>query len=129
MTFTFTFNKPDQFLLFTHEGDLNDASINDFLQNGIQTVIDSRCYRLINDYRKVTLNLSASKIIEIQQTIMDGFSARGVDPRNVKRALVVSEAMKNFSYFKIFETINLNRGLRVKLFLNMDQAVQWIKAQ
>ncbi len=129
MSFTYTFNEPDHYLLFVHEGELNDASVNDFLQKGIQTVIDTHCYRLINDYRKVSLNLSASKLIEIQQTVMDGFRARGVDPRIVKRALVVSENMKNFSYFKIFETINLNHGLRVKLFLSMDQAVQWIKAQ
>lgn len=129
MAFTYSFNAKDNYLLFTHEGEMNDVSIHEFLEMGIQVVIDHHCFKVVNDYRKVDLNLSASKIIEIQQSVSEGFRSRGVDPRLIHRALVGSESEKSLSYYRIFEIINLNRGLRVKLFFSMDQAVQWIKAQ
>lgn len=108
---------------------MNDVSVNDFLEKGICTVVDHHVFKMINDYRAVNLHLSASKLIDIQRFISEGFLAKGVDPRKICRALVITEDGDTLGYYKIFETINLNHGLRVKLFVDMDQAVQWIKAQ
>lgn len=108
---------------------MNDVSVNDFLEKGICTVVDHHVFKMINDYRAVNLHLSASKLIDIQRFISEVFLAKGVDPRKICRALVITEDGDTLGYYKIFETINLNHGLRVKLFVDMDQAVQWIKAQ
>jgi hypothetical protein len=129
MSFTYTYFKQDQYLLFVHAGELNDVSVNDFLEKGICTVVDHHVYKMINDYRNVELHLSASKLIDVQRLVSEGFLAKGVDPRKISRALVITEDGDTQGYYNIFETINLNHGLRVKLFVDMDQAVQWIKAQ
>lgn len=129
MSFTYTYIQEDQYLLFVHQGEMNDATVLDFLDEGIKIVTDHHCLKMINDYRKVDLNISASKVIEAQKFISDGFLIGGVDPRKISRALVVDESSGNRSYYSIFETINLNHGLMVKLFFDMDDAVQWIKAQ
>lgn len=129
MSFTYTYFKQDQYLIFVHAGELNDVSVNDFLEKGICTVVDHHVYKMINDYRNVELHLSASKLIDVQRLVSEGFLAKGVDPRKISRALVITEDGDTQGYYNIFETINLNHGLRVKLFVDMDQAVQWIKAQ
>jgi len=129
MSFTYSYIQQDQYLLFVHEGELNDVSVIDFLEKGIDTVVAQHCYKMINDYRKVELHLSASKLIDVQRFVSEGFLARGIDPRTICRALVITEYGDTQGYYKIFETINLNHGLKVKLFVDMDEAIQWIKAQ
>ncbi|MEA5079891.1 MAG: hypothetical protein VB013_15100 [Anaerolineaceae bacterium] len=129
MSFTYTYIQEGQYLLFVHQGELNDATVLDFLDKGIKIAIDHHSFKMVNDYRKVVLNISASKVIEAQKFISEKFLIGGVDPRKITRALVVDESSGNTMYYRIFETINLNHGLMVKLFFDMDEAVQWIKAQ
>ena len=129
MSFTYSYIQQGEYLLFVQEGVLNDVSVNDFLEKGIKTVVEHHCSKMINDYRKVELHLSPSKVIDVQRFVSEGFLARGIDPRTICRALVITEYGDTQGYYKIFETINLNHGLNVKLFVDIDEAVQWIKAQ
>jgi hypothetical protein len=42
---------------------------------------------------------------------------------------LADETKESFPTFKIFETINLNRGLNVKLFTDLEKAIRWVKNQ
>jgi hypothetical protein len=95
---------------------MDNVMIEESIESGIQVLADYHCLKMINDYSRVDLKLTPSKLIEVNQTIEDGFRARGVNPQKVKRGILVVEKNSNFTLYKIFETINLNRGMNVKLF-------------
>ncbi len=129
MAFACSFNISEKYLLFSYEGELTDAAINEFLEEAPQQILSHQCYKLINDYRDAILNFSPARLIEVQQKVAEAMLTRGISLHLITRALVINESINNFSYSHIFETVNLNHGLNLKVFTNMDEALQWIKAQ
>ncbi len=77
------------------------------------------CKRLLNDFREVKLNLSAMEIFDAPKIL----EATGIDS-TWKRATVVSGNLEDFHFF---ETVSINRGYNVKIFIDMKEAIDWLE--
>ena len=55
--------------------------------------------------------------------MQDIFAANGMDIFSIRRALVAQDDLENFRFF---ENVAVNRGQRVKLFTDIDEARRWL---
>ncbi|MCK5787037.1 MAG: hypothetical protein KAH54_10845 [Candidatus Sabulitectum sp.] len=79
---------------------------------------ENQCNCILNDMR------NASLIDTITNTwFMPGMALRSGIHRRIKRALVVSDISQEFLFL---ETVFLNSGNIVKLFLDIDDARNWL---
>ncbi|MHC4624374.1 MAG: hypothetical protein ACYS4W_10795 [Planctomycetota bacterium] len=99
---------------------MDSKSVKEYAKEIIGTASKHNCKRFLNDMREAQLDLSTIEIYEIP-----GFlDAAGLD-RTSKRALVVSRQPEDYRFF---ENVSINRGYNVKVFEDMDEAMNWLRA-
>lgn len=70
---------------------------------------------------------SSGSLIDIYEMgeMLDGL---GVD-RRMREALVVAAPAEETGTFEFFVTVTTNRGIQVRLFGDMDEATEWLRAE
>ena len=77
------------------------------------------CKRLMNDLREANINFSLADFFNAPRIISDK-----VFDRSWRRAIIVKEKTDKLSFF---ETTSLNQGFHVKVFLNPEDALKWLR--
>jgi hypothetical protein len=67
--------------------------------------------------------LSTLEIFDLPRIIVEILTETGLDVHKFKRVLVVSNDVDDFTFF---ETVSRNRGQKVTLFRNIDEARSWL---
>ncbi len=80
----------------------------------LQMIKEKNCFFNLNDLREATVKLSTVEIYELPKIIMDIFTSARLSVYKLKRALVVARELEDSRFF---ETVSLNRGQSIKLFL------------
>jgi len=104
-----------------------DPPLNEEIKDAAQEIILKHdCYRFIIDCREANLRLPTLLIYKAPSEIRKRLSEIKFPAHKVKRAFVVNNDFKDFSFI---ETVSTNRGLQVKVFQDMNQAIEWLNLQ
>ena len=113
-------------LITSHlQGVIDLEAMKAFAQALVKAVKEYDCRLLLNDYREVTLAISTMDIYDFPETVAKLLAAEGIETYKVKRALVVSTDLSDFTFF---ENVSRNRAHNVKLFRDIEQARAWLLA-
>ena len=104
-------------------GDLSlDESIELITSIG-RACAENNCSLCLSDYRGATLNLSVFELYDVPNKLSNILDSLGLSAHKIKRAIVVSENVKDFRFY---ETVTLNNGQRIKMFQDINEARKWL---
>ncbi len=118
MAFEVHYSSESDCLIGTFEGNLNRNSMRPYLAEVVKMANRHVCHRFLNDLRKAIVEFTVTDFYEISMR-----SVSGEFDRSWKRAIVVVEATSDLAFF---ETVASNRGLILKVFEDMDEALEWL---
>ena len=102
------------------EGIFNLATIKKYARKIVETAEEHGCKRLLNDLRDVQLDVDTMDIFKSPEVVQ----MKGID-RHWQRAVVVAEEYEKDFHF--FETVAVNNGHLMKVFVDYQSAVEWLK--
>jgi len=117
---TVTYDQELDCIMASCEGPLNLETMKKYARKIAEKAGENGCKRLLNDLRKVTLEVDTMEIFKSPDTIQE----QGID-RSWKRAIVVDEKLEGDFHF--FETVAVNRGHLMKIFTDRNLAISWLK--
>lgn len=86
------------------------------------------CVLCLTDYRDAQLRLSTLDIYRIPAKVAEAAAAaHGLPWQRLKRALLVRESQ--LADLSFFETVTVNNNQKVRLFLDAEQARQWLRQE
>lgn len=80
-----------------------------------------QCLRVLVDYRQLTYSLSNPEIFRLFRS----YETLGVN-RNARVAYVTSASARNLGDLRFLEDLLVNHGFRVRAFVEIDSARQWL---
>ena len=99
------------------------AAAREYLRHIVATAKKHPCHRFLNDFREVRIALSVVDLYEIPDLIVTG----GFD-RRWRRAMLLGSAA-DLHKLSFFELVASNRGITVRLFTEVDKAIQWLHTE
>ena len=102
------------------EGELNLAAAKEYIGKIVPVAKKHPCHRFLNDIRKAIITLS---VVDIYYLPEYGI-AKGFDER-WRRACWVGSTT-DMEKVNFFETVASNLGLMVKVFHDVDKALEWL---
>ena len=106
-------------LIVGHVHDGLDASLALKMSSDLANLIRTHgCYRLLNDLRDAEITSSTLEIYAMPRAI-----AKFKEANRCKRALVVSGRLDNYRFL---ETVSLNIGQQLRIFTDIETAVDWL---
>ena len=111
------------FIRIKVQGKLNLPVIKSFSLEVADIIKEENCYLLLSDYSEANIDLSTMEIYETPNIISDFLNEHGIEITKLKRALVVSNDVKDFLFF---ETVSQNRGHTAKVFHDIEEAKAWL---
>lgn len=101
------------------EGDVDPDLVRAMSAELAESVKSSGCRKVLNDLRSAHITDSAFNIYSLPRIVKE----QGV-PIKCKRALVVSEETW---HSRFLETVSVNIGRQIRIFKDMDRAVEWLQ--
>ena len=123
MSNTVTYNQEDGFIRMEIRGKVDKAVVKELASQTALIAKKYDCYLVLNDAREATSGLSTLEIFDLPRVIVEILTETGLDVHKFKRVLVVSNDVDDFTFF---ETVSRNRGQKVTLFRNTDEARSWL---
>ena len=123
MPFSVTYNSPEGLIEMRVRGKLDLPTVQQLALQAAQIAKENDCRRVLSDYREAVLDLSTLQIYDLQNMLADIARTSGLRMESFKRALVVGADLADFAFF---ETVSQNRNQTVKLFNNIELAMQWL---
>jgi hypothetical protein len=117
---TVTYDKENDYVVASCEGVLNIEAMSEIARKIVEKAKEHGCKKLLNDLRKVKLEVDTMEIFKSPDTLQE----QGID-RNMMRAVVVDE--KHEGDFHFFETVAVNRGHLMRVFTDYNSAITWLK--
>ncbi|MBK8784617.1 MAG: hypothetical protein IPO22_23105 [Anaerolineales bacterium] len=90
----------------------------------IRVALRENCQRTLTDFREADLTVSVLQIFNLPGELVEMAKAAGINIHTVKRAVV---SAKDRTGLEFYETVSRNRGHHTKLFLDFEEAKQWLK--
>ena len=118
MPYKVTYEKEGDYISIIVEGDFALSTLKDLAEDVAKAIEQHGCKRILNDMRLAKLTKGIIDIYNMPKTA----STSGIDTR-CKRALVVSEQSSDFHFL---ETVFLNQGHNVKMFTDIEEAMNWL---
>ncbi len=123
MSNSVTYNQEDGFIRMELQGKVDKALVKELASQTARIARKYECYLVLNDAREATSALSTLEIFDLPRIIVEILTETGLEVQKFKRALVVSKAIDDFTFF---ETVSQNRGQKVTLFRDFDEARSWL---
>ena len=123
MSYELKYNAELQLMELQFTGEMTFKDIQDAAAALARMTKETGSVLLLNDCRQATIRMSTVEIYEVPNALRDILAANGVDIFSIRRALVAQDDLENFGFF---ETVAVNRGQRVKLFTDIDEARRWL---
>ncbi len=120
MSYSMKYNSENNCIMASMEGRIDQNTVKEFALNIVEATKKHNCRKILNDIRKVNLNLSTIEIYELPKKIKEA----GLE-QFTKRALVVGN---NFEDVAFFETVSFNQAQNVKIFRDPEAALEWLKS-
>jgi hypothetical protein len=117
--FNVNYNQEHNCLIGNFEGDLDLENSKEYVKEVARKAKKNNCKRFLNDLRKANIKLSIVDLYYMPEMVI----LEELD-RTWKRAVVVKENMEKVDFY---ETTAHNRGLRVKVFNDINKAIEWLK--
>ena len=121
MQYKVEYDQENDCLIGCFQGVFSSTSFySDYVEELRRKAQEHDCLRFLHDFRNVRIEMSTTDLY----TFSNEMRNERIDPK-WKRALVVAQQYLNDSMF--FETAAVNRGHRVRVFGELDEAVAWLK--
>lgn len=126
MPFNVEYDEENDCVVFTLEGRFDLESAGVYASEMSRVLAAHDCKRLLNDFRGAEMRLSTMDTLNLQKVVNEIFAEAGVG-RGLRRAAVVPKEAADIPLF--FETVAANRGDNVRIFADMDAAMDWLTTQ
>ena len=112
------------YIEFVYEGILLPADVMPMIFNAVSMARKYNCYAYLGDFRDVETQFSTTAIYEIPAQFFAVAQKQGIPVWKLKRALIA--APERYETFKFFEKVSCNRGQKVKVFTDGEEAMDWL---
>lgn len=112
------------FIRLQYEGKADLRYIREVINHGVAIAKEKNCYRVLSDFQKMTLELSASHIFSIPIKQILQSRELEVPYYKFRRAMVVPEI--DFEKYLFFENVAVNRSHVIKIFTDTETAISWL---
>lgn len=123
MPYTAVYNEAG-YIEIVQEGALLPVDVTPMIFNAISMGRKYNCYCYLADFRDVESQFSTAAIYEIPAQFFAVAQKYDIPVGKLKRALIV--APERYETFKFFEMVSCNRGQKVKVFTDGDEAMDWL---
>jgi hypothetical protein len=121
---TIIYNSELQILEVNILGDYFADEARQLILETIKMLEEHNCSRILVDARDSDMRLSTMEIFEAPQNISDAFAVSRVPIKKIKRAVVVKAGKEDPIFL---ENVVVNRGHRMKIFQDIDEAKDWLR--
>ena len=126
MNYSIQFNDEKRYILITLTGEIDVPTIRTAILEAGKVILEHKCNRIIGDFRETTLLMGTMDILHLYEFWIQTLKTNKVNQHESKRAIYINPDQKNREKFRFFETIAVNRNSRVKIFYDLDKAIEWI---
>ena len=124
MSFRVDYDNVNNCIVGRFEGEFTSKAFDDYLQEISRVAKQYDCLSFLNDLRGADMKFSVFDLSESPtRTIASTFDRRW------KRAIVLNPDSLSTEKREFFETVNENRGVSVKTFNDMAEALDWLKTK
>jgi hypothetical protein len=123
MLHTITYNSDLGIVEIKFQENVIWKEVKEILWQSAQIAKEQNCFLFLSDFREATLNLSTLELYELPKILSGIFASSEIPAYKLKRAFVVAKDLKDYSFF---ETVNVNRGYRHKMFEDISEAKKWL---
>ena len=120
MAFRMEYSEEKKMILAEMEGPFDLPVVRKMATMQARLVREHNCYRFLNDSRKAEINTSIADICKVPKIVNE----EGV-PGSCMCAIVVGTLRDEYRFM---ETIATNHGMIMRIFLEMDEAAEWLRA-
>ena len=101
------------------EGLLNSETVKEYIQEITKVAIKHNCKRMISDLRRASIDASITDLYFVPKLVVN-------DKFNLswKRAIVLK--IEDLDKMSFYELASRNRGISLKVFTEMDAAMEWL---
>ncbi len=125
MSHAINYNPETQTIEIIIQGTFNLDEFKEIGLQAVQLAKENECFHILSDYRKAEfIQLSTIEIYDLPKLLSGLAAPAGINASKLKRAIVV--ARKDAPDAKFVETVSANQGQRVKFFLEIDEAKEWL---
>jgi len=118
MAYTLKYDPELNLILASIDGEVTPELLKEYTSEVIHVAYEKNCLRLITDLRNSECKLTTIDLYYIPRMILN------LDPPwKARRALVVAESIADYSFY---ETVSVNTGQDVKIFMDLEEAKNWI---
>jgi hypothetical protein len=118
MRYTFQYNQEEDFLEVRATGKMDDKAFPEVVETYWSILKEHGCHRSLIDYRNFVFTKSTLEIYIRPETVVE------VGGTNLVKMAVIVESINKEYYF--LETVYLNRGFRIKMFTDSEEAIRWL---
>jgi hypothetical protein len=126
MQFTINYDAEKEFILITLAGEIDVPTMQTVILEAGKIILEHNCNRIIGDFRETLFSLGTMDILHLYEFWILTLKSNKINPHESKRVIYIHPDQKNWEKFRFFETISVNRNSRVKIFYDLDKAVEWI---
>ena len=126
MQYSITYNDEKQFILITLVGEIDIPTMQTAIEEAGQVIIAHQCNRIIGDFRETLFSVGTMDILHLYEFWIKTLKTNHISPTESKRAIYINQDQKTWEKFHFFETISVNRNSRVKIFFDLEKAIEWI---
>ncbi len=126
MQYSISYNQDKHFIMITLVGDIDIPTMRTAILEAGKVILENQCNKIIGDFRETLFSSGTMDILGLYQFWIETLKAHKINPHESKRVIYINPDQKNLEKFRFFETISVNRNSRVKIFYDLDKAVEWI---
>jgi len=123
MLHTITYNSDLGIVEIKFQENVIWKEVKEILWQSAQIAKEQNCFLFLSDFREATLKLSILELYELPKILSETFASSEIPAHKIKRAFVVAKDLNDYSFF---ETVNVNRGYRHKMFEDISKAKKWL---
>jgi len=127
MQYSIKYDDDKQIILITLVGEIDVQTMREAIKEAGQVIIEHQCNKIIGDFRETLFSVGTFDILRLYEFWIETLKLNHISPNESKRVIYINPDQKNWEKFRFFETISVNRFSRVKIFYNLDKAIEWIQ--
>ena len=126
MPYTVTYNPETHYIYYRFLGKLNMKEVRELSAAAARLANEQNCYLVLADLREAAVGLTMAEVFEIPGLLKEVLTPYGLLIQKFKRAVVVK---KRILILEFFETVSVNRGHNVKIFVDENLAFKWLTGE